>query len=130
MKKLMIYGATGYTGRMAAAHAAAAGTPLIVAGRNPAALAELAAPLGVDYRVFALDDNASIDRALHDVGVLLNCAGPFAATAAVLMRAGACWQANSAPVSRRRPRCSATALPQPLPTLPLPISRNKPWKSW
>ena len=88
MKKLMIYGATGYTGRMAAEHAAAAGTPLIVAGRNAPALAELAANLGVEYRVFALDDNASIDRALQDVGVPLNCAGPFAATAEVLMRAG------------------------------------------
>lgn len=88
MKKLMIYGATGYTGRMAAAHAAAAGTPLIVAGRNAAALGELAANLGVEYRVFALDDHAAVDSALQDVGALLNCAGPFAATAGLLMRAG------------------------------------------
>jgi short subunit dehydrogenase-like uncharacterized protein len=88
MKKLMIYGATGYTGRMAAEHAAAAGTPLIVAGRNAPALAELAVNLGVEYRVFALDDHAAIDSALHDVGALLNCAGPFAATTGVLMRAG------------------------------------------
>ena len=88
MKKLMIYGATGYTGRMAAQRAAAAGTPLILAGRSEAPLAALAASLGVAYRVFALDDIAVIDRSLDDVGVLLNCAGPFARTADVLMIAG------------------------------------------
>lgn len=88
MKKLMIYGATGYTGRMTAERASAAGTPLILAGRNEAALVTLAANLGVEYRVFALEDIAVIDRSLGGVGVLLNCAGPFARTADVLMRAG------------------------------------------
>ncbi|SAL78266.1 saccharopine dehydrogenase NADP-binding domain-containing protein [Caballeronia telluris] len=88
MKKLMIYGATGYTGRMAAEHASAAGTPLILAGRNEATLVPLAASLGVEHRVFALEDTAVIDRSLGDVGALLNCAGPFAKTADVLMRGG------------------------------------------
>jgi short subunit dehydrogenase-like uncharacterized protein len=87
MKKLMIYGATGYTGRMVAEHVSAAGTPLIIAGRNDAKLATLAARLGVEYRVFALEDITVIDRSLDDVGVLLNCAGPFAKTADILMRA-------------------------------------------
>ena len=88
MRKLMIYGATGYTGRMAAQHAAAAGTPLVLAGRNEAALASLAASLGVEYRVFPLGDTMVVDHELRGVGVLLNCAGPFAATAEILMRAG------------------------------------------
>ena len=88
MKKLMIYGATGYTGRMAAERASAAGTPLILAGRNEAALVSLAASLDVEYRVFPLEDIAVIDRSLRGVGVLLNCAGPFVRTADVLMRAG------------------------------------------
>jgi short subunit dehydrogenase-like uncharacterized protein len=87
MNKLMIYGATGYTGRMAAERAAASGTPLVLAGRNASALVSLAASLGVDYRVFPLDDIAEIDRSLRGVGALLNCAGPFARTADVLMRA-------------------------------------------
>ena len=87
MKKLMIYGATGYTGRMAAERAAAAGTPLILAGRKEAPLVALAARLGAAYRVFGLDDSAAIDRSLDGVGALLNCAGPFASTADVLMRA-------------------------------------------
>lgn len=87
MTHLMIYGAAGYTGRMAAAHAKAMGLPLHVAGRDEGPLRALAADLGVDYRVFALQEAAAIDAALADVAVLLNCAGPFMHTAEPLMRA-------------------------------------------
>lgn len=87
MKKLMIYGATGYTGRMAAEHAKAAGTPLVLAGRSEATLAKLAAELGAQYRVFTLDDTPAIDQDLADIAVILNCAGPFMRTAEPLMKA-------------------------------------------
>jgi len=87
MKKLMIYGATGYTGRMAAERARIAGTPVVLAGRSEVPLVKLAAELGVEYRVFALDGAAAINRALSDISVILNCAGPFMRTADPLMRA-------------------------------------------
>lgn len=87
MTHLMIYGAAGYTGRMAAAHARAMGLPLLVAGRDEVSLRALATKLGVSYRVFALDEAAAIDTGLADVAVLLNCAGPFMHTAEPLMRA-------------------------------------------
>lgn len=87
MTKLMIYGATGYTGRMVAEHAKAAGTPIILAGRSEKPLAELAAKLGVEYRLFALEDSALIDRSLTDVAVIVNAAGPFLRTAKPLMEA-------------------------------------------
>lgn len=87
MAKLMIYGATGYTGRMVAEHAKAAGTPVVLAGRNQVALSKLAADLGLEYRVFGLEDAAAIDVALAGIRVLLNCAGPFLRTAAALMKA-------------------------------------------
>ena len=87
MKKLMIYGATGYTGRMAAEHARAAGTPLVLAGRSEATLAKLAAELGAQYRVFTLDDTPAIDQALAGITAILNCAGPFMRTAEPLMKA-------------------------------------------
>jgi short subunit dehydrogenase-like uncharacterized protein len=87
MPALMIYGATGYTGRMAAEHAAAAGLNPILAGRDGARLAQLAAGLGVDYRAFGLDDPASVDEAISDVAVLVNCAGPYLRTAPPLMTA-------------------------------------------
>lgn len=83
----MIYGATGYTGRMAAQHAAAAGLNPVLAGRDAPRLAALAAELGVEHRPFALDDATTVDAALHGVSALLNCAGPFMRTALPLMAA-------------------------------------------
>ena len=87
MKTLMIYGASGYTGRMAAARAKEAGLKLVLAGRDKAPLQALATRLGVAYRVFALDSAADVDYELQDIAVLLNCAGPFAHTAGALMEA-------------------------------------------
>ncbi|ALM54059.1 saccharopine dehydrogenase NADP-binding domain-containing protein [Halomonas huangheensis] len=85
MTHLMIYGAAGFTGRMAATHAKAMGLQILVAGRDEEPLLALAEELGVDHRVFALDDAAAIDIGLTDVAVLLNCAGPFMHTAEPLM---------------------------------------------
>nr|WP_314528254.1 saccharopine dehydrogenase NADP-binding domain-containing protein [uncultured Pseudomonas sp.] len=82
MKTLMIYGATGYTGRMAAHHAKTLGLNLVLAGRNAERLASLAAELDAPYRVFTADT-----AQLEGIDVLLNFAGPFAQTAAALMRA-------------------------------------------
>ncbi len=87
MKKLMIYGATGYTGRMVAEHAKAAGTPIVLGGRTEKPLADLATKLGVEYRVFALDDAALIDPSLIDIGAIVNAAGPFMRTAKILIAA-------------------------------------------
>lgn len=87
MKKLMIYGASGYTGRMAAARAKEVGLDLVIAGRDEAPLREMAIALGVECRVFALDDPPNADHALADIEVLLNCAGPFVHTAEPLMAA-------------------------------------------
>ena len=84
----MIYGATGYTGRLAAARAQQQGLSPVLAGRQAEPLAPLAQHLGVEHRVFALDDEDGMQRALQGVGVLLNCAGQFLHTAAPLM--GAC----------------------------------------
>ncbi|WP_395608041.1 saccharopine dehydrogenase family protein [Pseudomonas sp. B22129] len=82
MKTLMIYGATGYTGRMAAEQAKELGLNLVIAGRDEARLASLAAALGVPYRVFVAQESR-----LEGIDVLLNFAGPFAHTAEPLMRA-------------------------------------------
>lgn len=87
MNKLMIYGASGYTGRMVAEHARTHGIPLVLAGRSDQPLAELASKLGVEDRVFALDGEALIDRSLKDVAVMINAAGPFLRTAKPLMEA-------------------------------------------
>lgn len=85
MKKLLIYGAAGYTGAMVAEQAKAAGLNVEIAGRDAAKLRKLAERLGVPYRVFSLDE--PLGSALEGVDVLLNCAGPFALTAQPLMHA-------------------------------------------
>lgn len=89
MNKLMIYGAAGYTGRMATANARAAGVDLVLAGRpqNKEKMAALAAEMDAEYRLFAVDDGPAREEALSGIAVLLNCAGPFMRTAEPLMQA-------------------------------------------
>lgn len=89
MTKLMIYGAVGYTGRMAAVNANKAGVELVIAGRpqDEPRLVILATELGVEYRLFAASDLPAAKAALANIGVLLNCAGPFIRTAEPLMTA-------------------------------------------
>jgi short subunit dehydrogenase-like uncharacterized protein len=89
MNRLMIYGAAGYTGRMAAANAKAAGVDVVLAGRpkDNDKLVALAPERDAEYRLFAVDDVPAREGALFDVAVLLNCAGPFMRTAEPLMQA-------------------------------------------
>lgn len=87
MQKLMIYGAGGYTGRMAAEQAHAAGLPLVLGGRSNDGLFHLCKRLDADGRIFELSDSDAIEKALADVSAVLNCAGPYMDTAEPLMRA-------------------------------------------
>ncbi|SDP10702.1 saccharopine dehydrogenase family protein [Pseudomonas jinjuensis] len=83
----MIYGANGYTGRLIAEEAHRQGLTPLLGGRDPAAVHALGTLFGLDCRVFGLDDRASAAEALDDVAVLVNCAGPFSATAAPMVEA-------------------------------------------
>jgi short subunit dehydrogenase-like uncharacterized protein len=84
---LLIYGSTGYTGQLIARHAAVEGLRPVVAGRNAQKVAALAGSLGLEGRVFALDDAAAIASNLEGVHCLLNVAGPFSRTARPLLEA-------------------------------------------
>lgn len=83
----LLYGANGYTGELIARAAAAAGERPILAGRHTGAVTALATTLGLPSRVFALDDPAALRSGLDGVSVVLNAAGPFAATAAPMIEA-------------------------------------------
>jgi len=74
------YGATGYTGKLAARTAKEKGLEPILAGRNEAKLKALAEPLGFQYRTFDLSDKAKLDKALGEADAVLHIAGPFSAT--------------------------------------------------
>lgn len=83
----LLYGANGYTGELIAREAVRRGLQPILAGRNKAAVAALAKELNCQYRVFPVEDQTATLVALQDVRLLLNCAGPFSATAGLLMQA-------------------------------------------
>jgi len=84
----LIYGANGYTGALTARMAAARGHRPILAGRGAPEVERLARELGLESRVFALDDPRKVDAGLEGVTVVLHCAGPFSRTAKPM--AGAC----------------------------------------
>ncbi|QGY03144.1 NAD(P)H-binding protein [Methylobacterium mesophilicum SR1.6/6] len=81
MTAIMIYGATGYTGRLLAEHAVGQGLRPILAGRDPEKLRPLAARLGLAWRASRLDDPDGLRAALADVAVVIHAAGPFSKTA-------------------------------------------------
>jgi short subunit dehydrogenase-like uncharacterized protein len=85
--RILLYGATGYTGRLTAERMAAAGLDVVLAGRDPDKLEPLAARLGLPWRAAALGDPQGLDEALRDVGVALHAAGPFLETGAPMMAA-------------------------------------------
>lgn len=84
-RRIMIYGATGFTGGLVMKAALELGAELVLAGRDPERLEAVARPLGLPFRAFALDSPAEIFDALADVGVVLNAAGPLVDTATPLI---------------------------------------------
>lgn len=90
---LLLYGATGYTGRIIAARLLERGLRPVLAGRNRGKLEALGRSLSLSHRVAALDDRAQLDRALHDIQVVLHAAGPFSRTAEPMF--AACLRAHA-----------------------------------
>jgi short subunit dehydrogenase-like uncharacterized protein len=96
MDNYLVYGANGYTGALIAREAVARGQRPVLAGRNAAAVGQLARELGLEHRVFALLPSggppAGTAAGLGGMAVVLHCAGPFAHTARAL--ADACLRAG------------------------------------
>jgi Saccharopine dehydrogenase NADP binding domain len=78
--RFLIYGATGFTGKLTARIAKERGLKPTLAGRNKAKLMAVADPLGFQCCAFDLSDAHAIDAALAEVDVVLHIAGPFSAT--------------------------------------------------
>lgn len=78
--RFLIYGATGYTGKLTAQAAKAQGLRPVLAGRDEAKVRAVAALHGFEWRAFDLADTAKLDAALGEVDVVLHMAGPFSAT--------------------------------------------------
>lgn len=86
LPKWMIYGANGYTGELIAREAVRRGYQPVLAGRSLDKVQPLAAELGLDAVAFSLNNVADVSKQLADVALVLNCAGPFSATAEPMMR--------------------------------------------
>ena len=76
----LLYGANGYTGELVARLAAAQGHRPILAGRSADGVCALSERLGLERRLFSLEERSRIDEALAGMSVVLHCAGPFSRT--------------------------------------------------
>ena len=101
MGNFLIYGATGYTGRLIAEHAVERGLNPVLAGRRPDAVRSLAERLGLCHRVFGLGlchrvfglgSRRALVQGLDGMSAVLHAAGPFSATSAPM--ADACLAAG------------------------------------
>ncbi len=85
--RLLLYGAYGFTGRLAAELAAQKKLDVIIAGRNKDALADLGVRLSLPTRVIGLNDARQLSGALKDIACVVHMAGPFAVTSAPMLSA-------------------------------------------
>lgn len=78
--RILIYGATGYTGKLAAREAARRGLDVVLAGRDAKKLAAFGEIHCFETRAVALDDATDLQAALADIAAVLHIAGPFSKT--------------------------------------------------
>ncbi|MEU8397099.1 saccharopine dehydrogenase NADP-binding domain-containing protein [Nonomuraea sp. NPDC048892] len=102
---VVVYGATGHTGRFVVTELLRRGFTPILSGRDANRLTALAkelgeglapgsvqasgrvAPGGVEVRAASVDDPEALDRALAGAAAVVNCAGPFAVTGGPVVEA-------------------------------------------
>jgi hypothetical protein len=83
-----VVGAYGHTGRFVVAELRRRGLVPVLSGRDPQRLAALGESYpGLETRPATVEDPGSLDRALAGVAAVINCAGPFASTAAPVIEA-------------------------------------------
>ena len=73
----LLYGSTGFVGSAIAHLAIQQGLRPLIAGRDAAKIEAQATELGIEHRVFSLDDSTAMDKVLKEVTVVLHCAGPY-----------------------------------------------------
>jgi len=87
-RPLVVYGATGFTGRLVVDEARRLGIDAILAGRNAKALEAMAEEVGApELRVADATKPTTLDKVFEGAGVVVNCAGPFARLGEPVLRA-------------------------------------------
>ena len=97
--QVLVYGATGHTGRAVVAALSERGMSPVLAARDAVRLGELTDALGLEGRAFPVDDVPD----LSGVDLVLNCAGPFADTALPLARAAVAAGAHYLDIAAEQP---------------------------
>ena len=77
--KFLLYGATGYTGRLILERCLSRGLHPVLGGRGEP-VRVLAESHGLEARVADLENAPLLRRSLDGVGAVLHCAGPFSRT--------------------------------------------------
>lgn len=83
----LLYGAYGYTGKLILEHAAQRGLTVLCAGRKEAPLRAAAEAFGFPWLAFDLNQTEALENALQRVPVVLHAAGPYSATAELMVSA-------------------------------------------
>ncbi|MCW8377084.1 saccharopine dehydrogenase family protein [Streptomyces justiciae] len=86
-RTVAVFGAYGHTGRFVVEELVARGFVPLLSGRDAVRLKAMAVEYDVEARPASVDDPASLDRALAGAAAVINCAGPFATTAAPVIEA-------------------------------------------
>jgi short subunit dehydrogenase-like uncharacterized protein len=84
---VVLYGATGYTGRLVAEELARREVEHVLSGRDQGKLARLSDQHGAPSRAVPLDDERGLRDLLEDATAVINCAGPFTLAGDALVRA-------------------------------------------
>jgi short subunit dehydrogenase-like uncharacterized protein len=74
---IVLYGATGYTGRLVVDELERRGLDYVLSGRDEEKLRRVAAEHDAAVRVAPLDDARALRELLGDARVVISCAGPF-----------------------------------------------------
>ncbi|MFI8531350.1 saccharopine dehydrogenase family protein [Streptomyces aquilus] len=86
-RTVAVFGAYGHTGRFVVEELIARGFVPLLSGRDAVRLKAMAVEYDVEARPASVDDPVSLDRALAGAAAVINCAGPFATTAAPVIEA-------------------------------------------
>ena len=83
----LIYGASGYTGKLIVELSVKKGLKPVLAGRTESKIKPLAEKFGLEYLVFGLDNIEEVVQNITKFPLVLNCAGPFSRTAKPMVEA-------------------------------------------
>jgi short subunit dehydrogenase-like uncharacterized protein len=85
--QILLYGATGYTGKLIVDALVAKGIKPLIAGRNAAALHDIAKAHGLNFEAFELNNVQKLESVLSKCKLVIHAAGPFIHTYQLMLDA-------------------------------------------